>query len=458
MRKKKSLSLSEKRKKLAEQKKQKKARRQNLQAHTPPQGQLIDLLGHYQNGRFGDAEELAISITREFPQHVFAWKVLGAVLGKTGRKSEAVNADQTAVALSPEDADAHYNLGVTLQELGRFSEAEASYRQATTLVPNLAEAHNNLGNMLKDLGRFVEAEVCYTGAIASEPGFAEAYCNLGNTLLELGRLEEAEASYEQAINLKSGYIEAHNRQLECLYLLDKRSDFFNELDYLINQGTANAIIGSFTCRSTLKYGLEKPNLFCTEPLEYVLHSDLTTQYDFGEIFVKKAKSILNERRISNRKQSLLANGYQTSGNLFDIQNEFTNKIQETIRLEVERYRIKFQNSEEGFIRKWPTEYSLYGWLVTMKSGGELQPHIHKQGWLSGSIYINIPQKLRGDSGKFVVSVGEDTDAIHSRVNVKKVVDVVTGSLVLFPASLTHYTIPFESEEERVVLAFDVKQR
>jgi len=42
--------------------------------------------------------------------------------------------------------------------------------------------------------------------------------------------------------------------------------------------------------------------------------------------------------------------------------------------------------------------------------------------------------------------------------VNRTIDVVTGSLVLFPASLTHYTIPFESEEERLVLAFDVKQK
>ncbi|MDC0553543.1 2OG-Fe(II) oxygenase family protein [Candidatus Pseudothioglobus singularis] len=34
-------------------------------------------------------------------------------------------------------------------------------------------------------------------------------------------------------------------------------------------------------------------------------------------------------------------------------------------------------------------------------------------------------------------------------------NVVTGNLVLFPASLTHFTIPFESEEDRIVLAFDV---
>ena len=86
----------------------------------------------------------------------------------------------------------------------------------------------------------------------------------------------------------------------------------------------------------------------------------------------------------------------------------------------------------------------------------MHPHIHNQGWLSGSIYINIPRELKGNSGKFVVSVGEEQDGVE-RKNEKEVIDVVTGSLVLFPASLTHYTIPFEAEEERVVLAFDVKK-
>ena len=164
----------------------------------------------------------------------------------------------------------------------------------------------------------------------------------------------------------------------------------------------------------------------------------------------------NGFRIEN--SPLLINGYQTSGNLFDIQNESTKKIQETIRFEIEKYRTSFKSSEEGLIKKWPTEYSLYGWLISMKSGGELQPHIHKQGWLSGSIYINIPSKLQGDSGKFVVSVGEEKDATGERRNEKEIINVVTGSLVLFPASLTHYTIPFDSEEQRIVLAFDVIQK
>ena len=124
--------------------KKKKATKQNLKVNYPSQQQLSSLLEYYQNGRYNDAEKLAVSITNEFPKHQFARKVLGAVIGATGRKSEAVDANQTAVALSPQDAAAHSNLGITLHELGRLDEAEASYRQAIELKPHYAEAHNQL--------------------------------------------------------------------------------------------------------------------------------------------------------------------------------------------------------------------------------------------------------------------------------------------------------------------------
>ena len=659
---KKSLTLSEKRKKLAEQKKQKKAKKQNLKAISPSESEIKSLLEHYQNGRYDDAEKLALSITQQFPKHQFSWTVLGAVLKQTGRINESLFAKRKAVEIEPLDAQAHYNFGITLQELSRLEEAEASYtqaialkpdfanahynlgitlnelgrldeaeasytqaialkpdyaeaysnlgnslqeqgrldeaevslRQAIALKPDYAEAHSNLGNSLQELGRLDEAEASYTQAIvlkpdyaearynlgimlqelgrldeaeasytqaialkpdyaeahynlgitlqelgrldeaeasytqaiALKPDYAEAYSNLGNTFQEQGRLEEAEASYTQAvalkpdyaeahnnlgttlqelgrldeaeasytqavelkhdyaeahynlgialqelgrlneaeashmqaIGLKPDYAEAHNSLLSCLYLLDKQSLFFDKLDYLINEDAANATIGSLTCRSALKYGVEKPNLFCREPLKYVSHIDMNTQYDFEEIFVEKARLILNEDRISNRKQSLLVNGYQTSGNLFDIKNSFTEKIQKAIRLEIEKYHINFKNSKEGLIKKWPTEYSLYGWLISMKSGGELKPHIHDNGWLSGSLYINVPLKSKAESGNLVVSLGEEKDATDTRKNVEQIINVVTGSLVLFPASLTHCTIPFEAEEERIVLAFDVKPK
>ena len=175
-------------------------------------------------------------------------------------------------------------------------------------------------------------------------------------------------------------------------------------------------------------------------------------------FVENVISILGEDRISKKNQSLLINGCQTSGNIFDIGNDFTDGIQKTILLEIEKYRDNFDNSDEGLIKEWPVEYSLYGWLISMQSGGELKPHIHEEGWLSGCVYINVPSKLKADYGNLVVSLGEENDVNGKHINEKKIINVATGSAVLFPASLMHRTIPFESEEERIVLAFDVRAK
>ena len=90
----------------------------------------------------------------------------------------------------------------------------------------------------------------------------------------------------------------------------------------------------------------------------------------------------------------------------------------------------------------------------MKSGGELSPHMHERGWVSGSIYINVPPKSNKDSGNLVVRLDDLENELDSQ-DTRKSIDVVTGSLCLFPSSLLHHTIPFESKKDRIVLAFDV---
>ena len=425
------------------------------QARSPPKIEVNTLLENYKKGRYSLAQNLATNLTHQYPSHPFGWKVLGALFRQAGKLEDSVIVNQKVLEISPNDAEAHSNLGNTLHELGRLEEAEESCKKAIEIKPDLAETHNNLGNTLKDLGRLQEAEQSYKKAISIKPDYAEAHYNLGFMLKEFGRFAEAQASYAQAIRLKPDFINARNERLTCLYLMDKKSLLFDQLDFLIEHDEANAVIGSLTSRSALRYGEERFNIFCKDALKYALLVDLKSRYNFEETFIRNAKSILRDDKRSNKRQTLLSNGYQTSGNLFDLEGKLTDQIQKTIRLEIERYRINFENSEEGFIRKWPNEYRLYGWLVSMKSGGELKPHIHENGWLSGSIYINVPANSKNDSGKLVVALGKDSDATSSRQNPKKVIDVVTGSMALFPASLMHHTIPFESEEERVVLAFDV---
>ena len=182
-----------------------------VEVTSPSRQQLSELLEHYQAGRLGRAEKVALSLTRKFPNHQFGWKVLGAVFGQTGRRNKALNANQKAVVLSPQDASAHSNLGNLLQELGRLDKAEVSLRQAISLKPDYSPAYNNLGVTFREMGKLDEAKESFKRATKLTPDFALAHSNLGNTFQELGRLDEAEISLKQAIALKPDYAAVYRR-------------------------------------------------------------------------------------------------------------------------------------------------------------------------------------------------------------------------------------------------------
>jgi tetratricopeptide (TPR) repeat protein len=435
-------------------------------------------------GRLKDAEASYKKATAINPEFAQAHSNLGNTLKALNRLEDAVTSYKKAIAIKPHYAEANYNLGNTLQELGRLEDALTSYKKAIAIKPDYAEAHNNLGNTLKALERLEDAETNYKKAIAIKPDYAEAHSNLGNTLKALNRLEDAETSYKKAIAINPEYAEAFfnlgillleagrhdqatktlklinfkNSQsylLRSLYYQNERVQFNELLNALILQGEVNPIIGSITSRAQAKYGFINRNLFCEEPFKYVLKKNLNTSYDFPNTFIVPIKTILSQNERRNRLQKLLFNGRQTAGNIFDLGLDLTAEIEKLIRIEIEKYRAYFKDSQEGFMKKWPTHYNLFGWLISMKSGGKLRPHMHENGWISGSVYINVPPKSNLDSGNLVVCIDDQNYLLDGKASNEQIIAVTTGSLCLFPASLLHYTIPFESEEDRIVLAFDV---
>jgi len=450
----------------------------------PSQQQLNILLEFYQAGQYKDAEKLALSITQEFPEHPYGWKILGALFIQTDRKSEALSANKKVVALSPQDSKAHFNLGIALKDLGRLDDALESYHNAIELEPDFTGAYNNLGIALFELGRLSEAESINKQAIALKPDFAELHCNLGNTLKELGRYNEALASYRQAIELKPDFVEAcynlgiilfEDKQynlaaekfelidfkqsklflIRCSFLNDEKAIFFDKFDSLINHGEVNAVLGSLGFCSEIKYGIKKLNPFCNDPLKYVVKTNLNTLYDFENIFIKTTEDILKDDSVSFKTQGHLTNGVQTAGNIF-LQGKLPKtEIENIIHAEIEKYRTHFKNINEGFIKNWPSSYEISGWLVRMKSGGTLAPHMHDTGWLTGSIYINVPPKSKINSGNLVLCLSDQGGDLEAEKNQQSIIDVVSGDLCLFPSSLHHYTVPFEEKEDRIVLAFDV---
>ena len=193
--------------------------------HGGPGQQKIDLLvSRFKQKRYLEAETLARSMTQRFPRYGFGWKALGVVLRQTGRSGDALAPMQKAAALSPGDAEAHYNLGNALRDLGQLDDVVASYRRALEIRPDYAEAHNNLGNVLQDLGRLDDSLASYRRALEIKPDYADAHYNLGKALQDLGRFDDSLASCRRALEIKPDYAEAHNNLGAALQELGRLDD------------------------------------------------------------------------------------------------------------------------------------------------------------------------------------------------------------------------------------------
>ena len=135
----KNLTFTQQRKKVSAKKEKKKnssSGQKNLnQAQSPSQTEINALLETYQKGQYDLAENLAKTISQKYPNHQFGWKVLGAVFKQTGRLQDSLIANQKAVEISPNDAEAHSNLGITLQELGRLEEALTTVIKSIKIKP-----------------------------------------------------------------------------------------------------------------------------------------------------------------------------------------------------------------------------------------------------------------------------------------------------------------------------------
>ena len=175
----------------------------------PSHKQLDTLLKYYQDGRYVEAEKLALLITKKFPKHQFAWRALTAIFNRANKIPEALYTVQKSVELNPNDIESYKKLSFILQKLGKLNEAEESYKKILVLKPDSIEVYNYLGVLQHEQGKFTEAEASYRKMIALKPDLAEVYNNLGNTLNEQSKFIEAEESFRKAIALKPAYFEAY---------------------------------------------------------------------------------------------------------------------------------------------------------------------------------------------------------------------------------------------------------
>ena len=390
------------------------------------------------------------------------------------------------IKLDPLNLQSYNNLGLIHKQIGNFDEAIKLFNRAIKIDSSYQNAYNNLGIVYLEKGNFFNAIDNFTKLISINSNQFAAYCNLGLCYEKINETEKAIHAYNMVPHIDKNYLNAQynlgllyfkikqykktikifkdinfkksqSYLLKSLYELNDKEKLSKKLDIEIENKNINALNGSIVYLSKNKFGIRKKNLFCENPLDFIQKINLNEICDFKDLFVKTINTIIESDEFKINPQPLLVNGTQSANNIFFNKNNNIPKIKNIIDSEIQNYYKKFLSSEEGFLKYWPKNYFLDGWMVKMKSGGNIKPHIHEHGWLSGSIYINVPKKTDLNSGNLVVSLDDKKkeDLENSQNSNFKIINVKTGTLCLFPASLFHYTIPFKSDEDRIVLAFDV---
>jgi len=172
--------------------------------------ELQELLTFYQGSNLREAEQKAKYLSSKYPDHPFAWKVLGAIYARTGHLQDALQINLHVVGMLPNDADAHNNLGIVQKDLGKLNDSKGSLERSIQLKKDFAEAHSNLGNTLYAMNQFESAEQHHREALNLKPNFPSAHYNLGKALQALGQPRNAEISYKKAIEGNPNSASAHN--------------------------------------------------------------------------------------------------------------------------------------------------------------------------------------------------------------------------------------------------------
>ena len=403
-----------------------------------------------QTKKFGKAKSYYEKVIQISPNYSEAHHNLGTILQELGDFKKAITCYEKAIQINPNYASAHSNLGNLFNELGEYRKAVGCCEKAIQINPNYASAHNNLGNAFKKLDKHKKAITCYEKAIQVNPKYLLANYNLGKIFRELGRQSEA-IKYFQKSNLTSSRAEL----LECTYFSNNLNNYRKMLDKLTKEDPLNLRVAAIAAYVSKKENIKNIYPFCKNPLNFIFIKNLKNELTFANKFLENLLKTLNTiRPVWEPTSYTTKGGYQTLGNLFDNKDSQILKLQKIIEKQIINYKEIYKDSKDLFIKKWPIESKFRGWYVKLFKQGHQKSHIHPTGWLSGVFYLKVPKLLNKNEGSIKFTLyGYDypnDKKLPNLIHSPKIFDIA-----LFPSSLFHCTIPFSSQEERQVIAFDI---
>ena len=391
----------------------------------------------------------------ENPNDIDCLLKIAAVYRQLQNYSFAESSYIKIIQLKPNNPYVYSVYGELLFHVGLMDRAIKQYDKALNIDKNYFYSLYGKGQALSKKLDFEEAIRCFKLALKTQPDSENILRSIGACYKRLGLYKEASEAYKSITQKKyKDRIDHFNNYLESLYLLGDENLFYDALNSIISEKILSSKTASISSHASIRFNREDKYSFCSQPLDYIYKKNLIED---GKLNKNDMRKIIDISKIDTavlRRQELLEGGKQTSGNIFDNDNLVTQHFLDIITNELHKYKITFPDECE-LISSFPENYNIKGWLIEIENAGFLKPHIHDRGWISGSIYLSLPLNRQENEGNIRFSTDGMDYPKDDKSFPMKIIDLGLGDIVLFPSSLFHSTIPFNSNQRRITLAFDV---
>jgi uncharacterized protein (TIGR02466 family) len=361
-----------------------------------------------------------------FPDSFGAHNDAGALLVETGDLARAESHFLRAVALQPGAPGAAANVASLLAQRGQHAAAIAAFDRVLVEAPNLLQAHLGRGLALDGAERFADAAGALRRATAIDPDHALASMALGRALLSAADPAAAAAEARRYLIRHPGHGGAL-ANLALAYLAQKDAAAAPLLDY----GRLVRVT-----RLGTPAGFASQQAFCAALAEHVQAHET----------------------LAFAPQSHATQAGQHSGSLLFGDKGPIGALEDLLELAIASYvRALPVDPTHPFIANQPAQAHLDVWGVVLPAGGHQIAHIHPESWLSGVLYVRLPETIRSGSGPAGWLEFGPADRQFPLPKPAPVFRVrpEEGSLVLFPSYLWHRTVAFDGPGTRISIAFDL---
>jgi len=449
-----------------------------------------------QQGQQYEAIDLYTKVTTLYPDSAVAEHNLAAVLGDVGRASEAEAHIRHAFAKGLNAPESWLVLARALLAQGKLDEARDAFEETVKLSPDMLVAHYEQAQLIWMSTADSAAAIAPLDAeIKANPDRVELYGTKARVMMYTSGAEDTynfvAASLERwpndvkllGVGVDSatlvGELEAALEMSDRLIMLLPDSVAAKDMRVyaLLASGRADEALAVARAMSDADPGDQHSLAMCATAGRLVGDRRYEQLYNYEE-FVRPYKlaaptgwDCLDEY-LSDLGAALRArhpfkthpfeNSEQNGSKISDLlgmDDPAIKALPQALAPAVDAHLKHLGTGTDPLRSRNTGRWKIDGiWSVWLKPNGFHHNHVHPKAWLSSACYIELPGRIDAGGQEGWIKFGEPGLVTSPKLTYQHVVKPEPGMMVLFPSYMWHGTIPFDGDEPRLTIAFDIVPR